>query len=181
MMSGFIPDEVLYQQLVAGDLKALDVLYERYQRRLFGFIVGQLGDRQEAEDVLHDSFVAVLRERRDGRHAPTCFRAWIYQVARNLCLNRVRSRRRAAGTMDRAAQGTVPLTVEPEGALVAAQSSEALRRAVARLPSPLAELFQLRAGGLSYEELAQILNVPVGTVKSRMHELMSRLRAEVQP
>ncbi len=75
-MSGFIPDEVLCQQLVGGDLEALDVLYERYQRRLFGFIVGQLGDRQDAEDVLHDSFVAVLRERRDGRRAPTCFRAW---------------------------------------------------------------------------------------------------------
>ncbi len=180
-MGGLISDESLYQQLVAGDLKALDVLYERYQHQLFGFIVGQLVEHQEAEDVLHDSFVAVLRERRDGRGAPTCFRAWIYQVARNLCLNRVRSRRRAAGTMDRVAQGAVPLTVEPEGALVAAQSSEALRRAVARLPSPLAELFQLRAGGLSYEELAHILNVPVGTVKSRMHELMSRLRAEVQP
>jgi DNA-directed RNA polymerase specialized sigma24 family protein len=52
---------------------------------------------------------------------------------------------------------------------------------VARLPSPLAELFRLRAGGLSYEELAQILDIPIGTVKSRMHELMGRLRAEVQP
>ena len=180
-MSGFISDESLYQQLVQGDVKALDVLYERYQRHLFGFILGQLGDRQEAEDVLHDAFVAVLREQRNGQRAPTCFRAWIYQVARNLCLNRARSRQRAAGVMDAATQAAVPSTVEAEGALIAAQSGEALRRAVSRLPSPLAELFRLRAGGLSYEELAQILDIPVGTVKSRMHELMGRLRAEVQP
>jgi RNA polymerase sigma-70 factor (ECF subfamily) len=59
-MSGFISDESLYEQLVGGDLKALDVLYGRYQRHLFGFILGQLGDRQEAEDVLHDAFLAVL-------------------------------------------------------------------------------------------------------------------------
>jgi len=72
-------------------------------------------------------------------------------------------------------------TDEPEDVLLAAQSSEALCRAVARLPSPLAELFQLRAGGLSYEELAQVLDIPIGTVKSRMHDLMGRLRAEVQP
>ena len=179
-MSGFTSDEILYEQLVGGDLKALDVLYGRYQRHLFGFILGQLGDRQEAEDVLHDAFLAVLRER-CGRRAPACFRAWIYQVARNLCLNRARARQRATRAMDAVAHIAVFSTDEPEGALLAAQSSEALRRAVARLPSPLAELFQLRAGGLSYEELAQVLDIPVGTVKSRMHELMGRLRAEVQP
>jgi len=50
---------------------------------------------------------------------------------------------------------------------------------VARLPDPLAELFHLRAGGLSYEELAQVLEVPLGTIKSRMHEMVGRLREEV--
>ncbi len=179
-MSGFTSDEILYEKLVEGDLKALDALYGRYQRHLFGFILGQLGDRQEAEDVLHDAFLAVLRDRR-GRRAPACFRAWIYQVARNLCLNRARSRHRATRAIDAAAHVAFFSTDEPEGALLSAQSSEALRRAVARLPSPLAELFRLRAGGLSYEELAQVLDIPVGTVKSRMHELMNRLRAEVQP
>jgi RNA polymerase sigma factor (sigma-70 family) len=174
-------DESLYEQLLRGDLKALDGLYERYERRLFGFILGQLGDRQEAEDVLHDAFLAVLRERLADRRAPTCFRAWIYQVARNLCLGRVRSRQRAMRAMDAAAQVAAPSIEQPEGALVGHQSSETLKRAVARLPGPLAELFQLRAGGLSYEEAAQVLEIPVGTVKSRMHELITRLRAEVQP
>ncbi len=176
-----ISDETLYGRLLRGDLKALDVLYERYERHLFGFILAQLRDHQEAEDVLHDSFLAVLREGQRGRGAPTCFRAWIYQVARNLCLNRARARQRAVRATDAAACVADPPNIEPERALIACQSSEALRRAVARLPAPLAELFQLRAGGLSYEELAQVLQIPIGTVKSRMHELMIRLRAEVQP
>jgi RNA polymerase sigma-70 factor (ECF subfamily) len=177
-MNGFTTDEVLYARLIRGELTALDTLYCRYQRHLFGFILTQLADRQEAEDVLHDAFMAVLRERL-GHYVPTCFRAWIYQIARNLCLNRLRSRKRAARAVCAAAQVAVPSPVEPEGALVSAQSREALRRAVARLPPALAELFHLRTGGLSYEEMAQVLEIPVGTVKSRMHELMSRVREDV--
>ena len=71
--------------------------------------------------------------------------------------------------------------VQTEDMLAAWQSGEALQRAVERLPAPLAELFRLRSGGLSYEELAEYFQIPVGTVRSRMHELMVRLRAEVQP
>jgi RNA polymerase sigma-70 factor (ECF subfamily) len=173
-------DEILYARLLGGDLDALDALYDRYERHLFGFIVGQLGDRQEAEDVLHDAFLAVLRERQMGRRVPTCFRAWIYQVARNLCLKRVRARTRAALAVQAAAEVAARSTEQPEGAFALRQSNEALRQAVARLPESLAELFRLRAGGLSYEELAEVLKIPVGTVKSRMHELVSRLRVEVK-
>jgi DNA-directed RNA polymerase specialized sigma24 family protein len=83
-MNGFTSDEVLYGQLIHGDVTALDMLYGRYHLHLFGFILAQLGNRQDAEDVLHDAFLAVLRERQGGHGTPTCFRAWIYQVARNL-------------------------------------------------------------------------------------------------
>lgn len=178
LMNGFTSDEVLYARLIQGELAALDTLYSRYQRHLFGFILAQLADRQEAEDVLHDAFIAVLRERLGGHYVPTCFRAWIYQIARNLCLNRLRSRKRAARAVSAAAEVAVPSPVEPEDALVSAQSREALRKVVARLPPALSELFHLRAGGLSYEEMARVLEIPVGTVKSRMHELMSRMRED---
>ena len=55
----------------------------------------------------------------------------------------------------------------------------ALGEAVSRLPVPLSEVYHLRASGLSYEEMAQVLEVPVGTVKSRMHDMVKRLREEV--
>lgn len=179
-MNGFTSDEVLYARLIQGELAALDTLYGRYHRHLFGFILCQLGDRQEAEDVLHDAFVAVLRERHGEPRTPTCFRAWIYQVARNLCLNRSRARARSARAISAAARVSLTSPVEPDEALASAQSREALRQAVAHLPHPLAETFHLRAGGLSYEEMAQVLGIPVGTVKSRMHELLSRVRSELE-
>jgi len=171
-------DEALYERLLEGDLGAFDVLYERYERPLFGFIVRHVRDHHEAEDLLHEAFLAVLRERDRGQSA-TSFRAWIYGVTRHLCLNRLRSRRRAAHAFESA----VPVESSddhPERALQDQEAAAALRCAVARLPEPLAELYQLRAGGLSYEEVAEVLAVPVGTVKSRMHQMVGRLREEVK-
>jgi RNA polymerase sigma-70 factor (ECF subfamily) len=74
----------------------------------------------------------------------------------------------------------VPPAPEPAAALAAQQSTAALHLAVDRLPVPLAELFRLRSSGLSYEELAQVLSLPLGTVKSRIHEMVTRLRQELQ-
>ncbi|MHB8875481.1 MAG: RNA polymerase sigma factor [Myxococcaceae bacterium] len=175
-----LSDEALYQQLLGGDLGAFDRLYERYERHLFGFIRKQLDDPHEAEDVLHEAFLAVLRERASRREANS-FRAWVFGVARNLCRNRQRSRQRSSRALEAVACSPPDASLDPGGALESRQASDALRQAVTRLPGTLAELFQLRAAGLSYEEMAQVLDVPVGTVKSRMHEMVGRLREEVHP
>jgi RNA polymerase sigma-70 factor (ECF subfamily) len=176
-----IPDETLFGQLVRGDLAAFDALYARHERPLFGYVLGHLGDRQEAEDVIHDAFLAVLRDGRRGT-APDCFRAWLYQVARNLCLNRLRGRSRAARALGEVARAPAPTTPRDPGAdLAARQTTVALHAAVERLPVQLAELFRLRSSGLSYEELAQVLELPLGTVKSRIHDMVTRLRQELTP
>jgi RNA polymerase sigma-70 factor, ECF subfamily len=172
-------DEVLFERLVRGDMRAFDRLYERFERQLFGFIRAQLGDVGEAEDVLHEAFMAVLRER-DKRSEVRSFRSWLYQVAHNLCLNRVRSRKRAAGLVEESkhVKGS-----DPPGAHEALEGQERaklLERAVERLPKNLGEVYRLRAAGMSLEEVAEILAVPIGTVKSRMHEMVKRLREEVQ-
>jgi RNA polymerase sigma-70 factor (ECF subfamily) len=173
-----ISDEALFEQLVRGDLAAFDALYARHERPLFGFVLGHLGDRQEAEDVIHDAFVTALREGRRGA-APDCFRAWLYQVARNLCLNRLRTRQRAARAVENVARQPAATAAAPEHALADRQAAAALRSAVDRLPTALAEMFRLRSSGMSYEELATVLGLPLGTVKSRMHDMVSRLREEM--
>jgi RNA polymerase sigma-70 factor (ECF subfamily) len=170
-------DEALFERLVAGDLRAFDRLYDRFERPLFGFIRSQIGDAQEAEDLLHEAFMAVLRER-GSRHEIRSFKAWLFQVARNLCLNRVRSRKRAGRAIDAVARAAEDAAPAPEQELARHQQVALLRGAIERLPAPLAELYRLRAGGMSYDEVAEILGVPVGTVKSRMHEMVRRLREE---
>jgi RNA polymerase sigma-70 factor (ECF subfamily) len=171
-------DEALYVALLAGDVPAFDELYRRYERPLFGFIVKQLGDRDEAEDVFHEAFMATLKQRKQEREL-TSFRAWIFQVARNLCLNRIRSRKRAAHALDVEARSAEP-TPHPELLLSASEAPAALARAAGELPEPLARVYELRIAGLSYDEIAGVLEVPLGTVKSRMHELVARLRKEIR-
>ena len=182
-----ISDEELYEQLTSGRMAAFDELYRRYERRLFGFILAQLGDRAEAEDVFHDAFMTVLREppKRDLQN----FRAWIFQVARHLCLNRVRSQKRSAQALakvgsDAAVIETTEIAaaaLHVDALAVAQEGPEALRRAVAALPTMLAEVYELRSEGHSYEQMAGILGIPLGTVKSRMSEMMARLKKEMLP
>lgn len=173
-------DEALFERLIAGDMRAFDRLYDRFERPLLGFVRARLGDAGEAEDVLHEAFMAILRER-DRRSEVRSFRAWLYQVANNLCLNRVRSRKRAGRAADEA-KHALALEAAPktgEQALDEHQRARMLHEAVQRLPGSLAEVYRLRAAGMSYDEVAGILDVPVGTVKSRVHEMVKRLREEM--
>ena len=167
-------DEALYERWIAGDMRAFDLLYARFERPLFGFVRAFVREPAEAEDVLHETFMAALRERpRDLRS----FRAWIFGVARHVCLNRARSKKRAESAA-RAIDGPSPSPAADE-ALDAHRRAVALEHAIDRLPTSLAEIYRLRATGLSYEELAELLRIPVGTVKSRMHEMVVRLKQEV--
>ena len=171
-------DEALYERLVGGDIGAFDLLYARYARPLFGFLCAQLREPREAEDVLHETFLALLRERDEGRQVRS-FKPWVYQVARNLCLNRARSRKRASRALAEVAGEPREGPAHPEQQMDHCEQAVALNRAVQTLPQPLAEVYQLRAAGLSNEDLAHVLQVPVGTVKSRTHELVRRLREEM--
>jgi RNA polymerase sigma-70 factor (ECF subfamily) len=174
-----LSDEALYRNLVGGDITAFDELYRRYERCLFGFVLRQLGDRSEAEDIFHEAFMAVLREKRSSRELRS-FKAWTFEVARNLCLNRVRSRKRAARALETEAR-VPPSQPHPESIIAAREAPAALSRAVEKLPETLAQLYDLRTSGLSYDEIAEVLDVPLGTVKSRMHEMVGRLREEIAP
>lgn len=169
-------DEALLEAWRAGQLAAFDVLYARYERPLFGFIVRQLdGDQAEAEDVLHHTFLAVLREAK--ARDVVRVKALFFEVARNACANRRRSRRRGDAVP---ADGPETDEPSPDELLMTRQQREALQHALTRLPATLNEVWSLRAAGLSYDEVAKALGVPLGTVKSRLHEVVNRLREELR-
>ena len=127
----FDSDERLFERLVAGEAAAFDVLYARDEAHLFGFLCAHLGDATEAEDLLHETFLSLLKERSSRRLLS--FRAWLFQVARNACLNRARTRRRSAAALQRlAAEAATPQL--PHLALEQHQRAQALESAVRELP-----------------------------------------------
>ena len=164
----------LVQSLRAGDGGAGELLDRLYREALARFAWGYLQDAQEAEDVAQEVFCKVM----ESDQVPDHFRAWIYRVARNLCLNRLRSRgrkrdrERLATGMDvaRATAGALTHLVDEERR---AQLAEQL----ARLGDDDREVLRLRyAEGLSRAEMAEVLELDESVVKSRLYEAVKVLR-----
>jgi RNA polymerase sigma-70 factor (ECF subfamily) len=175
-------DEVLYARAKQGDMRAFDALYARYEGCLFGFVLSQVKSQEDAEDVLHETFVSALKSPAVTFAGAGGFRAWIYRIARNNVVNRARKKNRGVRAL---AELAVSSAGEPparsDEAIADHEMRRALDDAVARLPPALAEVFHLRASGLRYEEIADVLEIPLGTLKSRMNQMVNQLREELRP
>lgn len=171
---------MLLQRIRGGDLLAFDLLYARHAVRLFTYLRALLGDRNDAEDVLHDSFLAVLLDSSASFDSSAAFRAWLYRVARNRALNRKRTNAREGRRIARLAEPESRATNDTSRSLETRERDAALASAITRLPEPMGELWHLRTSGLSYEQIAGVVGVPVGTVKSRVHQMVSWLKQELK-
>jgi RNA polymerase sigma-70 factor (ECF subfamily) len=172
-------DEALYARVKRGDMRAFDELYSRYAIRLFGFLRGQLTTAADAEDVMHEAILATL-ESAEVSFDRGSFRTWLYRIARNRVLNRRRSQGRGQGAMIKLSAGEEPVP-GADDRMAEEEMLRALDGAVARLPPTLSDLFHLRSSGLSYEEMAEVLGIPIGTIKSRMSQMVDLLRKELLP
>ncbi len=145
----------------------LERLYQEFGPGLLAYLRRRLADRHAAEDLLQETLLQAARSRERLSQAVSA-RAWLYAIARNLAATAIRRRRRA---------GPLP---EDTPAQVATEHPhlEAVRAAISELPDILRETLELRLRcELSYEEIAAVLGIPVGTVRSRLHLALRRLRA----
>ena len=126
-------DEALFERAREGDVAAFEVLYERFEARLFAYCLSQLGDRADAEDVFHDAFMKALHG--PYRVEAGGFRAWIFRIARNLILNKHRSKGRGEKAIERLASNDAAPDAGSE--LESRELGHALARAVEKLPLPL--------------------------------------------
>ncbi len=149
-------------------------LYRRYSGELFGFAVGALGDREQAEEVVQDVFAQLWRHagRYDGSRASV--RTWLYAIARNRIVD---VHRRAAARPKRADEGSPEAEAEFDESLDQAVLRWQVAAALARLSPAHREVIRLaHYGGLTMREIADRTGVPLGTVKSRTSYALRHLR-----
>ncbi len=166
----------LVRGLREGSREAAALLEAAYREPLLRFAWGYLGDLTEAEDAVQDVFLKVLR----AETVPDSFRSWIYRVARNHCLNRLRdeSRRRDRDVLKTDAQFVDSLT-GPLSQLARDEDRGRLLEALEKLSLDDRELLRLRyAEELSRREISEILELPESTVKSRLFQSLKKLRGD---
>ena len=177
-------DEELVEACQAGETSAFDVLVARWEDRIRGAAYRFLGSEEEARDVAQEAFLKAYRAlggfKREAR-----FSSWLYQIATNLCRDRLR-RRRTRGTVSlEALEETGPVIMDPRpGAherLLQLDIGRVVRRAVDALPEEQRVVVILKEyQELTFLEIAQALDVPLSTVKTRLYRGLGQLRLRLE-
>lgn len=170
-------DDRVLQRLKSGDLAALETTYRLFGDRLLRLSRHLLGCEADAEDAMQEVFLKVFERAHqfDGRSR---FSTWLYRLAINHCLNRLERERRRSGEPLQAGDQESPVDAAPSPLELAheRESKERLERLLARLSDEHRAVLVLREiESLSYEEIAAALEIPVGTVMSRLARARARL------
>lgn len=162
------PDPELIRAAANGDQAAFATLVRAYQALVWRFLCRLLRDRALAEDVTQETFIRVFIKLPSFEFRSK-FSTWVFAVARNAGIDAIRARSRADRLAQRVARDSSPVVASPPAQVD-------LEMAIAALPARLQEAFLLvEIVGLRYEETAEVLRVPVGTVKSRLHHARKAL------
>ncbi len=170
-------DEVLMDEVRAGSPTAFEALYDRHHRRVFTFLLRSLGERRKAEDLLQETFLRVFAHR-EGWRPSAAFRTWLFTIARNLVVDEFR-RRSGARVLEggELAETLADPSATPLERAEAGELSERFQAAMLELPPSHREVVLLcRFGGLSAEEVAEIIGASPGAVRVTLHRALRRLR-----
>jgi RNA polymerase sigma-70 factor, ECF subfamily len=178
-------DEELVDAFQAGDLAAFDDLVRRWERRILAAIYRVMGTEDEARDLCQEAFLRAYRSlggfKREAR-----FSSWLYQIALNLCRDRMRRRRgRVLVSLDALEDegASIPPrpTPTPLDLLEAGSLSRVVAEAVEGLPEEQREVIVLKEyQDLTFLEIAEILDVPLSTVKTRLYRGLGQLRVRLE-
>jgi RNA polymerase sigma-70 factor (ECF subfamily) len=177
-------DDRLVQQTLAGDLQAYGALVDRHRKRVYNLAYRMLGDPERAEDAAQEAFIRAYRGLRTYRPNGR-FTSWLLATASHVCIDRLRRRPFAALSIDE--PGVKPVPAEgadssPSASYARSETQEAVHRALGRLPANQRLAIALvHLQGLSYEEAAEAMGVPVGTVKSHAHRARNTLKRLLMP
>ncbi|MCS6884894.1 MAG: sigma-70 family RNA polymerase sigma factor [Acidobacteriota bacterium] len=163
-------DEELMAEFQHGVEEAFVSLYKRYKLPVYRFIYRKLGNQHRAEELTQDVFCALIRHRNQWRNQAS-FKTYLYRIAFNCCISESRRTQNIQSTQseDKASTTATIDSSCPLTQLEQKQLSQIIQAALGKLPSDYRDVLILREyEGLSYEQIAIVLDIPVGTVKSRL-------------
>ena len=175
-MTAAVTDKQLVSRVQKGDSRAFDLLVLKYQHKIFGLISRYVRDADEVQDVAQEAFIKAYKALPNFR-GDSAFYTWLYRIAINTAKNYLVSRARRPPGSDVEIEdaeyfeaGARLREIEtPESALFGAELKEVVEGAISGLPEDLRTAVTLREfDGLSYEDIADIMDCPVGTVRSRI-------------
>ncbi|MFW5696173.1 MAG: RNA polymerase sigma factor [Phototrophicaceae bacterium] len=176
--------DALITRCLRGDQSAFTALYERYASGIYRLCYSLVPHQQEAEDVVQEVFVYAFKnlQRYDSRRA--AFRTWLYTIAVSRCRNTYRRKQLPQIELGNLFRNEVPgpQSETPEAVLAQQVAQDALLRALAALPHNLREAVVLRYGhGLTYREIADVMDCPLKTAESRVRLAHVHLRKALKP
>jgi RNA polymerase sigma-70 factor (ECF subfamily) len=182
-------DAALVARCKGNDLTAFDEIVERYQHKIYGYVKRLVGNETDAEDITQEVFLKALNSLHRFREESS-LQTWLFRIATNLCRDAHRRRQREKGRLSLWRQADEQNETEeggivdplddrfnPEKLLLHEELSAMLSQAIEQLPLAMREVLILHdVEQMPYEEIAQALGVPLGTVKSRLFHARARLR-----
>ncbi len=181
-------DQQLVDRVLSGNKNAFNLLVLRYQHRVSALVGRFVHDTHEAEDVCQEAFIKAYRALPLFR-GDSAFYTWLYRIAVNTAKNYLvsRSRRPPASDVEveeaeQSEVGSILREIEnPESRLATARLKMAIEQAIEELPEDLRTAFTLREfSGLSYEDITEVMDCPVGTVRSRIFRAREAIDKKIQ-
>lgn len=166
-------DETLVKSYKNGHPEALESLLSKYEKPLFNYIYGVVREANRAQDIFQETWLSLLKSMGGFEPAGTgSFKRWLYTIALNKCRDFMRSMARTKVVEEKLMQYTKQATSEESTGF-----GDAVRQAIERLPQEQKEVILLRIdSGLTFKEIASLLDCPLNTVLGRMHYAVNSLR-----
>jgi RNA polymerase sigma-70 factor (ECF subfamily) len=179
-------DEQIVERALTGDAEAFGEIVHRWERRIFALAYGMLGREEDARDATQETFLAAFRNLR-GFRGEAKVSSWLHRIAVNQCITRQRRAkvRKEAAIEDEedrnASNFSSPLELSPARMAEGRESIDAVRRAVNSLPLDLRQVVLMKEfEELTFREIAEALDLPLSTVKSRLYTAMRQLQMRLQ-
>lgn len=183
-------DAKLVARVKAGDKAAFDLLVLKYQRKILRLLSRMLRDQSEIEDVMQEAFIKAYRALPQFR-GDSAFYTWLYRIAINTARNWMasQSRRPSSPSLHQSEDGETFDEIDnlidnntPESLLASREIAESVNETIQALPAELRTAIVLREiEGLSYEEIAQAMGCPIGTVRSRIFRAREAIASKLRP